>query len=269
MFMSYIEVNDLSFSYNQKRMILKNINLHINKGEWIAILGHNGSGKSTLAKTMVGLLEPSSGEVIVDGLKLQEDTAYDIRKKIGIVFQNPDNQFVGVTVRDDIAFGMENLCFTKEDMLHNIDFYAKKVDMLDFLDKEPSSLSGGQKQRVAIAGILAMKTEVIIFDEATSMLDPYAREDLMNYIKLLHKEGLTIIMITHEIEEALLADRLFILKNGEVYQDGKAASLMKDPSIFHEAFLELPMALKIANQLGDSSLSNEVKGFLWEYSLEK
>lgn len=267
--MSFIEVNKLSFSYNQKRMILNEVDLHVNKGEWIAILGHNGSGKSTLAKTLVGLLEPTSGEVKIDGIQLTEESHMDLRKRIGIVFQNPDNQFVGVTVYDDIAFGMENLCFSPETMKKNIAFYAEKVGMSNYLDKEPSQLSGGQKQRVAIAGILAMQTEIIIFDEATSMLDPYAREDLMNYIKELHKEGLTIIMITHEIEEALLADRLFVLKNGAVFQDGIASNLMRDPQVFQDAYLELPMALQIANELGDSDLEKDMGEFLWQYCLKK
>ncbi|MFA6648345.1 MAG: ATP-binding cassette domain-containing protein, partial [Candidatus Izemoplasmatales bacterium] len=181
--MSYIEIQKLSYSYNEKTNVLDDINIDIEKGEWIAVLGHNGSGKSTLAKTLVGLLEPKTGDITIDGRTLGEETAYEIRKKIGIVFQNPDNQFVGVTVKDDIAFGMENLCVPREEMLEKINFYAKKVNMLDFLDKEPATLSGGQKQRVAIAGILAMQSDIIIFDEATSMLDPYSKEELIQYIK--------------------------------------------------------------------------------------
>lgn len=265
--MSKVFIKDLSFSYNQKRMILKHINLQVQKGEWIAILGHNGSGKSTLAKTIVGLLEPQEGSIYIDDQLLTEKSAYDIRKKVGIVFQNPDNQFVGVTVRDDIAFGMENLCFSKSQMLENIDFYAEKVGVKTFLDKEPSTLSGGQKQRVAIAGILAMKSDIMIFDEATSMLDPYAREDLMKYIKELHKEGLTIIMITHDIEEALLADRVVILKNGEIVLDEVKSKAFLYPQVFEDAFLELPVSLKIASQL-DESL-NDWREFLWAYSLER
>ena len=142
--MSHIEIKDLSFSYTGKRQILKNINLKIEKGEWIAILGHNGSGKSTLAKTIVGLLEPSVGSIMVDGIPLSQETLGEIRKKIGIVFQNPDNQFVGVTVRDDIAFGMENLCVPKDEMLERIRYFAEKVGMEKYLDKEPASLSGGR-----------------------------------------------------------------------------------------------------------------------------
>ena len=216
-YMSSILVKNVSFSYNEKKDILKNINIEINKGEWIAILGHNGSGKSTFAKILVGLLEPQTGEVLIDNQVLNDDSVYELRKRIGIVFQNPDNQFVGVTVRDDIAFGMENLCIPREEMLEKIDFYSKKVGMYDFLDKQPANLSGGQKQRVAIAGILAMRSNILIFDEATSMLDPYTRNDLIEYIESLNREGLTIIMITHDVNEALLADKMLIMKKGEVF----------------------------------------------------
>ncbi|MFH0993767.1 MAG: energy-coupling factor transporter ATPase [bacterium] len=247
--MGYLDIRQLCFSYNAKRMVLKNIDLTVAKGEWIAILGHNGSGKSTLAKTIVGLLRPQSGSVTVDGIELTDATAYEVRKKVGIVFQNPDNQFVGVTVRDDIAFGMENLQIPRAEMLKKIHFYAEKVGMLPFLDKEPSALSGGQKQRIAIAGILAMKTELLIFDEATSMLDPASRRELMDYIKELHREGLTIIMITHDIEEALWADRMVVLKDGAVFADDTAANLFKKPEAFREAYLELPAALQIYYEL--------------------
>ncbi|MCF7924138.1 MAG: energy-coupling factor transporter ATPase [Candidatus Izimaplasma sp.] len=262
--MSYIDVKGLNYSYTKKKKVLKDINFTINKGDWVAVLGHNGSGKSTLAKALVGLIEPSVGSVEVDGLELNQDTVYEIRKKIGIVFQNPDNQFVGVTVRDDIAFGMENLAVPREEMLKRIDFFSKKVQMEKYLDKEPSQLSGGQKQRVAIAGILAMQTDIIIFDEATSMLDPFSREDLMNYIKKLHEEGLTIIMITHDINEALLADKMLILKSGEVFAYDDSQVLMRDKEVFVNSFLELPVALEIANFLSKDKYS-DIKEKLWEY----
>jgi len=268
--MSYIAIEKLNFAYHPKRPILKNVDLHVEKGEWIAILGHNGSGKSTLAKTIIGLLEPSSGTITIGDLVLNGETVYDIRKKIGIVFQNPDNQFVGVTVRDDIAFGMENLQFSKDDMLQKIDFYAEKVGMKSFLDKEPSGLSGGQKQRVAIAGILAMQTECIIFDEATSMLDPTSRKELMDYIRELHEDGLTIIMITHDIEEALWADRLVILKDGSIFREGSREELLKEPETFQAAGLALPVGLQITNELKKiGELSPELEVFLWESSLKR
>lgn len=267
--MSYIEIKDLSYSYNNKTKVLEDISINIEKGEWIAILGHNGSGKSTLAKTLVGLLEPATGEIVIDGTLLNEDSAYEVRKKIGIVFQNPDNQFVGVTVRDDIAFGMENLCIPREEMLDKIDFYAKKVNMLDFLDKEPANLSGGQKQRVAIAGILAMQSEIIIFDEATSMLDPFSREELIKYIKTLHKDGLTIIMITHEINEALLADKILVMNKGKVYAFEETEAIMKKKQVFTDSHLELPVALDLANALEENESHKEIRDKLWEYALIK
>ncbi|MGE4378525.1 MAG: energy-coupling factor transporter ATPase [Candidatus Izemoplasmatales bacterium] len=267
--MSYIEVKNLTFSYNDKTNVLEDVNLSIEKGEWIAVLGHNGSGKSTLAKTLVGLLEPKNGEIIIDSKTLNEDNAYEIRKKVGIVFQNPDNQFVGVTVRDDIAFGMENLCIPREEMLKNIDFYADKVNMLSFLDKEPANLSGGQKQRVAIAGILAMQSDIIIFDEATSMLDPFSREELIKYIKTLHKDGLTIIMITHDINEALLADKILVMNQGKVFAFEETSEIMKKRNVFTESHLELPVALDLADSLDQIEEFKEIREQLWEYALIK
>jgi len=261
--MSIVSVRDVSFSYNEKKKGLNKINIEIKKGDWVAILGHNGSGKSTLAKTLVGLLEPQEGEIYIDEVKLTDETAYDLRKKIGIVFQNPDNQFVGVTVKDDIAFGMENLCVPRAEMLEKIDFYAKKVGMEKYLDKQPSNLSGGQKQRVAIAGILAMHSDILIFDEATSMLDPYTRNDLIEYIKTLNEEGLTIIMITHDVNEALLANKMLIMKQGEAYAFDKTKNMLKRPEVFKKCHLELPVALAVASEIKNE----EIKEKLWEYAL--
>ena len=177
----------------------------------------------------------------------------------------PDNQFVGVTVRDDIAFGMENLCVSREEMLKRIDFFAKKVGMIDYLDKQPANLSGGQKQRVAIAGILAMRSDILIFDEATSMLDPYTRNDLIEYIQELHQEGFTIIMITHDVNEAILADKILILNKGEVFAFDETKKLLQDKEAFEQSYLELPVALEVAAKIEDK----EIKDLLWEYTLMK
>ncbi|MDP2426042.1 MAG: energy-coupling factor transporter ATPase [Candidatus Izemoplasmatales bacterium] len=265
-----IEIKNMSFQYNTKRKVLKNINLTIQKGDWVAILGHNGSGKSTLAKTIVGLLQPTEGEIFVNGVKLSEETLYEVRNQVGIVFQNPDNQFVGVTVRDDIAFGMENLNIPREQMLSNIEFFAQKIGLTPFLDKEPATLSGGQKQRVAIAGILAMNTKVMIFDEATSMLDPYARAEVMDYIKQLNLEGLTVIMITHDIEEAMLAQKMVILKQGEILAQGNRDELLKQPHMFKEARLELPASLEIYYQLLNTPyMTKELEDALWAFGSSK
>ena len=267
--MNTIEIKDLSFSYSEDITALKNINLVIKKGEWISILGHNGSGKSTLAKLIIGLLKADKGDIYVDEVLLTEDTVHEIRRKIGIVFQNPDNQFVGVTVEDDIAFGMENLNFEREDMINKIVEYAKKVDMFEYISKEPHALSGGQKQRVAIAGILAMNTDIIIFDEATSMLDPKGRESIIGYIKELNKEGKTIISITHEMKEAVNSDRIIILKDGEVLAIGET-TILNDKEVLNSSNLELLLPLKLMYKLDEANIKNEkVKDILWQLSLNK
>lgn len=268
--MSYIEMKNVSFSYRKDTPVLKEVSLSIEKGEWVSILGHNGSGKSTLSKLLIGLLKAKSGEVIIDGLTLNEETVYDIRERVGIVFQNPDNQFVGVSVEDDIAFGMENLQMTREEMLERIEYYSKKVNMNEYLKKAPHMLSGGQKQRVAIAGILAMDTPIIIFDEATSMLDPKGRDSILNYIQELNDEGVTIITITHDMKEAVLSDRIIVLKDGEVLANGKTNDILNNKEILNQSNLELLLPLKLLHKLEENNIKNdEVKDVLWELSLGK
>ena len=222
--MSIIKITDLSFSYLQDTPVLKDVNLEIEKGEWVSILGHNGSGKSTLSKLIIGLLKADKGEIVVDGITLTEETVYDVRKKIGIVFQNPDNQFVGVTVEDDIAFGMENLQFEKEEMLEKIDLYATKVNMKEYLKKAPHMLSGGQKQRVAIAGILAMNTDIIIFDEATSALDSITELKVMKSISELNEKH-TIIIVAHRISTLKNCNIILQFENGEIVKTGTFSEL--------------------------------------------
>ena len=266
--MPIIDMKNVSFQYTVKQKALSNINLTIQKGEWVSILGHNGSGKSTLSKLLIGLLKPSEGEIFVTDIPLNSETVYDIRKKIGIVFQNPDNQFVGVTVRDDIAFGLENLQVERKEMIEKIEYYAKKVGMYDFLDKEPSALSGGQKQRVAIAGILAMNTDIIIFDEATAMLDPKGRKMMLDYMKQLNQEGVTIITITHDMKEAVMSDRIVILKQGQIIKDDRADAVLKDKAILEQSNLQLLLPLDILFELEKLNLSNErIKEILWQLSL--
>ena len=217
--MSLIEVKDLYFRYNSEDRAVNGVSLSIEKGEFVCILGHNGSGKSTLAKLLVGLLEARKGSILIDGEELTEASVDNIRKKIGIVFQNPDNQFVGITVRDDIAFGLENRCVPKDEMLRLIDEFSEKVRMKEFLDRNPEELSGGEKQRVAIAGVLAMNPEIIIFDEATSMLDPKGVAEVMEVIDHL-KSKKTIISITHNLNEAIKADKVIIMNEGKVVLTG-------------------------------------------------
>jgi len=265
-----IEIKDVSFAYTQAKNVLQNINLEIKKGEWITILGHNGSGKSTLSKLLIGLLKAKTGTITVDGTELNENTVYDIRKKIGIVFQNPDNQFVGVTVRDDIAFGLENLQVEREEMIERIDTYAKRVGMFDFLNKEPQQLSGGQKQRVAIAGILAMNTDVIIFDEATAMLDPKGRRNIIGYMRELNKEGVTIITITHDMKEALESDRIVVLKDGEILKVDKSENILKDKHTLEQSNLELLLPIELMHYLEEEKIDNPMlKEFLWQSSLKE
>jgi energy-coupling factor transport system ATP-binding protein len=266
--MSYIEIKNLSYSYRKDVPVLQDVTLNIEKGEWVSILGHNGSGKSTLSKLIMGLLKAQSGDIIVDGITLDESTVYDVREKIGIVFQNPDNQFVGVTVEDDIAFGMENLQFEQNDMLEKIKVYAEKVNMLEYLDKAPHQLSGGQKQRVAIAGILAMNTDIIIFDEATSMLDPNGRDSIMDYIKLLKEEGKTIITITHDMKEAVLSDKIVVLKEGKVLAFDDKLKILGNKEILNQSNLELLLPLKLLHKLEENNIKDDnIKDILWQLSL--
>jgi len=246
-----IEIKNLSFSYEQDCEFINNLSLNIEEGKYTVILGHNGSGKSTLAKLIMGLLEADSGDIYVLGNKLSPETVYQIRNDVGIVFQNPDNQFIGSTVRDDIAFGLENHLVESDKMDDLINEYAKKVGMEEFLDKEPSNLSGGQKQRVAIAGILVMHPKIIIFDEATSMLDPKGKREIKELITKMRdiNPNMTIISITHDIEEALLADNVVILSRGKVVLHENAKNAFKDEKKLIELDLDLPFNYKLYNSL--------------------
>lgn len=245
-----IEVKNLSFEYEPGLKTINNISFEINKGDYVAILGHNGSGKSTIAKLLIGLLEKSGGTIKVNGYELTLANLYKVRDNIGIVFQNPDNQFIGATVRDDIAFGLENTCVPQEHMDGIINTYAAKVGMSDFLDHEPTKLSGGQKQRVAIAGILAMSPTIIILDEATSMLDPMGRREINNLVKELNKaKDITIISITHDIEEAKNADQVIMLNDGKIVANGKPKDILSDKTSLIKYELDIPFALKVAQGL--------------------
>lgn len=245
-----IEIKDLFFEYDDGLKTIDYISFDIKKGDYVAILGHNGSGKSTIAKLLIGLLEKKGGTIIVNGIELTLENLYKVRDNIGIVFQNPDNQFIGATVRDDIAFGLENNCVSQEEMDEIINNYAAKVKMLDFLDHEPTKLSGGQKQRVAIAGILAMAPSIIILDEATSMLDPMGRREINSLVKELNQEkDITIISITHDIEEAKNADQVIILNDGKIVAQGEPDKILKDETSLIKSELDIPFALKVAKGL--------------------
>lgn len=254
--MSAIQVKELTFSYDQQRNALKNVSFDIEEGSYTTIVGHNGSGKSTAAKLIAGLLERNSGEIVVDGLLLNDENLQEIRNRIGIVFQNPDNQFIGATVRDDIAFGLENHCVPQEEMDGIINKYAEKVSMTSYLESEPTHLSGGQKQRVAIAGVLAMHPKILIFDEATSMLDPQGKAEIKQVIMDLHKEsGLTIVSITHDIEEVCNSDYVVAMYQGQVAMQGKPQDLFDNRKKLQEIQLDLPFTVKFAEALKKQGIS--------------
>ena len=248
--MKQIEVKNLDFSYDEQTHAVKNVSFSIEKGSYTTIIGHNGSGKSTIAKLLIGLLEKTSGEILIDGMPLTLENLQAIRSKVGIVFQNPDNQFIGSTVRDDIAFGLENHCVEPDKMDEIIQKFAKKVNMTEFLDSEPTRLSGGQKQRVAIAGVLAMSPEIMIFDESTSMLDPQGKNEINEVIRELHGQSkMTMVSITHDIEEVTKSDFVIVMNNGQIVMSGKPSEIMMREKELLMSNLDLPFSLKIIKEL--------------------
>ena len=248
--MSSFKVDNLSFSYD-KNVVLDNISFEVEKGEYISLMGHNGSGKSTLAKLIMGLLENKNGSIYIDDIEMKESNINELRSKLGIVFQNPDNQFIGATVQDDIAFGLENHLVKPEDMDKIINEFAEKVNMKNFLSKEPSSLSGGQKQRVAIAGVLAMKPEILILDEATSMLDPRGKKEIIDLVHLLriNQKDLTIFSITHDPEEAYLSDKVLVLDQGKIKYYDTPKNVFSHYDELVNMGLDIPFEMKIKNLL--------------------
>ena len=269
-----IEIKNVSYAYSDdETLAINNISLTVKDGTWVSILGHNGSGKSTLAKLLVGLLNPSSGQIIVDDVILNEKSIGEIRKKIGIVFQNPDNQFVGVTVRHDIAFGLENRRVERSEMQKRVTECASKVGLEGYLDREPYKLSGGEKQRVAIAGILALDSKYIIFDEATSMLDPNGVNDVVNLIKeLREKTNKTIITITHDLELARKSDEVFVFKKGQITASGKPEDIFKMENILTDSNLQIPLELQLYKEVCDDEILKKDKQLieaLWQLGLMK
>lgn len=248
--MNEIQINNLYFSYKAGSPVLEDITLKVKKGQYVSIIGHNGSGKSTLAKLIIGLLEADKGEIIVEDMLLTDTNVYDIRDKVSIVFQNPDNQFIGSTVRDDMAFGLENKCVDPKEMDSIIDKYISYVGMEEYLDHEPTKLSGGQKQRVAIASSLAMEPEVIILDEATSMLDPKGKKEVNDLIHELHnKHNMTILSITHDIEEVILSDYVVILNKGRIAFQGSPEDIMNEVQTLYDLSLDIPFSFKLYLEL--------------------
>mgnify|MGYP001180869555 FL=1 len=246
-----IEFKNVSFRYREDGpWIIKNCSFTVQKNETLAIIGHNGSGKSTIAKLMNGLLFPQEGEIWINGKLLSEETVWDIRKDVGMVFQNPDNQFVGATVQDDVAFGMENRGIEREEMKKRIQAALEAVKMTEYRFTEPHRLSGGQKQRVAIAGILAIYPKVLILDEATVMLDPRGRQEIMNTIEHLKKEkNLCLITITHDLNEIIRTDRVIVLNKGEIWATGTPKEILKNGKELLKIGLDIPFITELVNEL--------------------
>lgn len=247
-------VKHLSFTYKDSKVpAVNDISFSIPRGSWTTLVGHNGSGKSTIARLLDGILLPNDNPntlINVDGIDLTEKTMWDIRDRVGIVFQNPDNQFVGATVEDDVAFGLENRQVTRSEMQTIVHDVLEQVDMLDFQKSEPQYLSGGQKQRVAIAGILAIGPKLIILDESTSMLDPAGKAKILSLIRdLQNKNGLTIFSITHDINEAVQADQMLVLNQGKLLASGSPREIFENESLIKSAGLELPLFYKVKNGL--------------------
>ena len=271
--MSLIEVKNLSYSYNQSKMAVDNVSFNIEKGSYTTIIGHNGSGKSTLAKLMTGLLPINNGEVKIGGVIVNEENMNTIRKHLGIVFQNPDNQFIGSTVKDDIAFGLENKLVDSKDMEAIIEEYANKVGLTEFLDSEPQNLSGGQKQRVAIAGVMAMHPDIIIFDEATSMLDPKGKKEIKQLMyDLAQDDRFTIVSITHDIEEVLQSDDCIVLNQGQLFIHDKPEKVFAKANELRKINLDIPFVAKVQELFANKKIKlkkNDLKGMvdeLWQYA---
>ena len=252
---SIIKIENLIFEYRKEEeeqpvKAINNISLEVEKGSFTAILGKNGSGKSTLAKNLNGLLLPTGGTVSVNGYNTaDEEHIWDVRQSAGMVFQNPDNQLVSAIVEDDVAFGPENLGIEPAEIRRRVDKALEDVNMGPFKGKSPHLLSGGQKQRIAIAGVVAMKPRCIIFDEPTAMLDPKGRKEIMSIIKELHEEGITVVLITHFMDEAVNADRVIIMHQGEIFMDGTPAEVFGQGEKVKSVNLDVPMAVELARAL--------------------
>ncbi len=245
-----VRLQDVSFTYPSEEPIkpaVSHVSYSVNQGEWIAIVGHNGSGKSTMAKLINGLLFPSEGSVELFGQRLTEETLWESRSQLGMVFQNPDNQFVGATVQDDVAFALENNGIPYEDMVQRVHSALQQVQMAEFVNQEPHHLSGGQKQRVAIAGAIAMQPKLLILDEATSMLDPQGRREVIQTLQTLRETSdVTVLSITHDLEEAMLADRVIVMNGGEKFLEGSPQDVFANREQITGLGLDLPFAANVA-----------------------
>ena len=271
---SIIDVKNLSFRYkeSQEYYDVKDITFHVKRGEWLSIVGHNGSGNSTTVRLIDGLLEAESGEIVIDGQRLTEENVWDIRRQIGMVFQNPDNQFVGATVEDDVAFGLENQGLSRQEMKKRVEEALDLVGMSNFKKREPARLSGGQKQRVAIAGVVALRPAILILDEATSMLDPEGRRELIETVKGIRKDyDMTVISITHDLEEVAMSDRVLVMKRGEIESTSSPRELFSRNDL-DQIGLDDPFANQLKHSLSQNGYDlpekylteSELEDKLWE-----
>ncbi|HFU4054645.1 TPA: energy-coupling factor ABC transporter ATP-binding protein [Streptococcus suis] len=274
-----IEVKNLTYKYNQEddHYTLNDVSFHVKQGEWLSIIGHNGSGKSTTVRLIDGLLEAESGDIYIDGDVLTVDNVWDKRRLIGMVFQNPDNQFVGATVEDDVAFGLENQGIPLEEMRTRVNEALELVGMADFKTREPARLSGGQKQRVAIAGVVALRPKIIILDEATSMLDPEGRLDLIKIVReIKDRHGMTVISITHDLDEVALSDRVIVMKQGQVESVSTPTELFMREDLA-DLDLDRPFTTELAASLRQAGLDlplryfteEELEETIWEFISKK
>ncbi len=249
--MKVIELKNLKFSYDEQTPVLKGVNLEVEEGEYLAVIGKNASGKSTLARLVNGLIAPDFGEITVLGMDAtKKENLFEIRKNVGIVFQNPDNQTVASVVEDDIVFGPENIGVPREEIAKRLDFALKETGTYEFKDSMASKLSGGQKQRVAIAGVLAIKPKILILDESTSMLDPKGREEVTSVVKKLNREEkMTVITITHYMDEVVDCDRVALIYDGVIQKTGTPKEIFADSDLLQRAGMEPPVAMKICQNL--------------------
>ncbi|KGA98287.1 cobalt ABC transporter ATP-binding protein [Alkalihalobacillus alcalophilus ATCC 27647 = CGMCC 1.3604] len=271
--------DNVTYQYDgSEETAINELSLSVEAKEWVAIVGRNGSGKSTLGRLMNGLNQPTEGAILIDGLQTSNSNDLRvIRQKVGMIFQNPEHQFVATTVRDDIAFGLENQGLSREIMVKRIAHYAKLIGVHELMDMEPHRLSGGQKQRVAICGVLALEPEVLIFDEATSMLDPNGREEVLEIMRMLNEQGITIISITHDMKEAAEAERMIVLDKGKIIADKSPLALFQDKNIVQKAGLRVPFIVALQEKLQsyDRSVNppvlteEELIEALWTLSLNK
>lgn len=254
--MSLLELKNVSFSYDKTVDVVKNVSLSVEEGEYVAIIGHNGSGKSTLAKLFNALVKPDSGTVMVDGFDGNDKSSvFEIRKRVGVVFQNPDNQLVASIVEDDVAFGPENLGVPREEIGERIYFALKAVGMEKYRKSTPTRLSGGQKQRIAIAGVLALKPKILVLDESTAMLDPLGRKEVAEVVKKLNKEQkTTVITITHYMDEVVDCDKVFVVNDGKIALCGTPSEIFSKKEQIEKMGLELPLAMRLAEKLKEKGV---------------